>query len=307
MWTPRLSVIVSVYDQERYLPTLLSSLARQDVPVPYEVIVCDDGSSSRTADQVRRARLDIRHVWQPHDGFRVARSRNNGIRCAQGEVLVFVDGDSVLRPFLLRDHWEAHQGEASLVCGSCQNVAAPPDDLPADAAAYLGTVPDATTDTDRGDRVAWIGSTRPWMACSSGHMSLPRTPTVFFDERFQGWGSEDRDFAYRAYTAGLRVVLLERVGLVHLWQLGRAIAWNPGKGGDPESIVAALTSKLLLYRKYPGDLMAPSLDLVRYCWYDSRSDAWRVGAAPHSISTPDVLRQFETWLESRAARQGRFE
>ena len=300
--TPRLSVILAVYNQERFLPALLSSLEAQDCPVPYEVIVCDDGSTDATADRLRACRaLDIRHIWQPNRGFRVARSRNNGIRCAQGEVLVFLDGDSIVRPFFLRDHWDAHSEPGRLVCGSYQNVGLRSRGLPADAAEYLARLPDPNAGSDRSERRPWLDTDRPWMACTSGNMSVERSRVVLFDEDFNGWGSEDRDFAYRAYRSGVRVFLLERVGLVHLWQQTESVPWNPGKGGDAASVIAALTSKLRLYRKYPGEVMAPSLDLVRYCRYDERADTWRIGVVRKDVTVDAIFAEFEAWLARRNA------
>jgi hypothetical protein len=140
------------------------------------------------------------------------------------------------------------------------------------------------------------------MACTSGNMSIARDRCPPFDERFRGWGSEDRDFAYRAFAAGLRVVLLERLGLVHLWTTSEGVDWNPTKGGAPESIVSALASKLLLYRKYPGELMTPSLDLVRYCHHDPHAGTWRVGTR-RDASIGEVLDEFDAWLASREARR----
>ncbi len=294
-------MILAVHNQARYLPLLLSSLERQDCPVPFELLVCDDGSTDETAARVRACTtLDVRHLWQPNRGFRVSRSRNNGIRCAQGDLLVFCDGDSVLRPFFLRDHWEAHQAASGqLVCGCCQNVATAARDLPSNAAAYLAALPEPSSTPDCEERAAWLETGRPWMACTSGNMSIERTRALTFDERFQGWGSEDRDFAYRAHAAGLRIALLKGFGLGHVWTTSQPVEWNPTKGGDPESLVSALRSKLLLYRKYPGDLMAPSLDFVRYCRYDPGSDTWQVGGPQYDVSVADVLDQFDAWLASR--------
>ena len=47
----------------------------------------------------------LRHVWQPDEGFRLSAARNRAIREATGELIVFVDGDCLLRP----DFVEAHQ------------------------------------------------------------------------------------------------------------------------------------------------------------------------------------------------------
>jgi cellulose synthase/poly-beta-1,6-N-acetylglucosamine synthase-like glycosyltransferase len=297
----KISVIVAVYNQDRFVPGLLSSLEAQDCPVPYEVIVCDDGSSDTTRDwicaQRRLSALNLRYIWQPDGGFHLGRSRNNGIRCAQGDILVFVDGDSWLRPFFLREHWEAHHVERRLVCGGYQNVEVSEGDIQADCAFLFDRIPEAES-TDLENRIRWIGTNRPWMACTGGNQSVRRAHAVPFDEQFQGWGSEDRDFAFRLYDAGLTIHLLDRTGVVHLRLNDRAVNWNPYKGGDQRSIISALESKLHLYHKYPGKVMMPSLNLVRYWHLDEATDTWRRGPRRKDESVASILAKFETWRES---------
>lgn len=300
---PALSVIVSVYNQERFVPTLLASLDGQDCRSDYEVIICDDGSGDATRDRVLQWQVetgrDVRYIWQPDLGFRVSRSRNNGIRCAQGDVLVFVDGDSWLRPSFLRQHWDAHRVSGRLVGGGCQTVDLP-DTWSTDGATFLAAIPECQS-TDLPARREWLDTTRPWMACTSGNLSVERAHAQWFDEQFQGWGCEDRDLAYRAYCSGLRIHLLESTGLVHLRLKSQPVAWNPKKGGDHRSIVSALDSKLRLYRKYPGEVMLPSLEPVRYCRLDRASGTWTVGPFRDDASVEAILGEFEEWRRSHVA------
>jgi hypothetical protein len=73
---------------------------------------------------------------------------------------------------------------------------------------------------------------------------------------------------------------------------------NPTKGGDARSVVAALHAKLL--KKYPGELMAPSLELVRFLRYELQTDTWCVLSRQRQASARDVLAEFEAWFESHA-------
>jgi glycosyltransferase involved in cell wall biosynthesis len=115
------SVIVSVYQQAASLRRLLSCLHEQDVAVPYEVIVTDDGSApdvlTALADGAWASQMDVRYVWQPDRGFRLARARNNGIRQAQGDVIVVLDGDQIVARDFLTRHVNAHRGARCLVAG----------------------------------------------------------------------------------------------------------------------------------------------------------------------------------------------
>jgi glycosyltransferase involved in cell wall biosynthesis len=81
------SVIVPTLNEERYLPTLLASLAAQTRPVR-EVLVIDAASSDGTVAAAERAGARV-VGGGGHPGF----SRNLGATLARGEWLLFLDAD----------------------------------------------------------------------------------------------------------------------------------------------------------------------------------------------------------------------
>ena len=88
------SVIIPVYNGERYLRAALESVFGQDHK-PYEVIVVDDGSTDRTAEIIRDFE-DVLYVRQSNQGVAVA--RNKGLDIARGEFIAFLDQDDVWTP-----------------------------------------------------------------------------------------------------------------------------------------------------------------------------------------------------------------
>lgn len=86
------SVIIPVFNGERFLAEAVASVRRQAVQ-PLEIIIVDDGSTDGTPEVVRSLGHDIRSVVQPNTG--PAAARNAGIRLARGEVLAFLDADDV--------------------------------------------------------------------------------------------------------------------------------------------------------------------------------------------------------------------
>ena len=94
MTNPRVSVVVAVFNGERYLEEALRSLFAQDY-APFEVIVVDDGSADRTGD-IARSFDSARYVRQEHLGL--AAARNAGIRTSKGDFIAFLDADDVLPP-----------------------------------------------------------------------------------------------------------------------------------------------------------------------------------------------------------------
>ena len=95
---PRLSVVIPVYNVERYLGECLDSVLAQTFG-DYEVIVVDDGStdgSAAVAEEYVARDERIRLVRQENGGL--SKARNTGIDVATGEYLAFLDSDDALPP-----------------------------------------------------------------------------------------------------------------------------------------------------------------------------------------------------------------
>lgn len=91
---PLVSVIVPVYNGERYLALALKSIFEQDY-TPFEVIVIDDGSTDSGAE-IARSYQQVRYFHQPNQGVAVA--RNHGIQLSEGEFIAFLDQDDIWLP-----------------------------------------------------------------------------------------------------------------------------------------------------------------------------------------------------------------
>lgn len=84
-----LSIIIPAFNEERYLPRLLASIARQD-GLEMEVVVADAQSTDRTSDISRAAGASVCLGGLPGAG------RNRGAVTARGDQLLFLDADVVL-------------------------------------------------------------------------------------------------------------------------------------------------------------------------------------------------------------------
>lgn len=90
------SIIVPVYNTEKYLKDCLESLVKQTYD-KIEIILVDDGSTDSSGKICDKwAKIDDRiHVYhKKNEG--VSRARNYGIQRAKGEKLVFIDSDDML-------------------------------------------------------------------------------------------------------------------------------------------------------------------------------------------------------------------
>ncbi len=104
----KISVIVTTYNWPYALRAVLNALIEQKTNYPFEIIVADDGSNDETAQLIRsvksRASVPILHIWQPDEGFRAAAIRNKAILVADGDYIVFLDGDCIPRENYIASH-----------------------------------------------------------------------------------------------------------------------------------------------------------------------------------------------------------
>lgn len=99
---PEISVIVPVYNVEKYLSRCLNSLKSQTFQ-DFEVICVDDGSTDSCGEILKSfARSDHRFkvITQMNQGLSAA--RNHGLDVARGKYIYFLDSDDAVHPELFQ-------------------------------------------------------------------------------------------------------------------------------------------------------------------------------------------------------------
>lgn len=245
--TPELSVVVPAYDAEETLPTQLEALLAQRPAWPWEVLVCDNGSTDGTADLVRAwaQRMPELRLVDASARRGPSAARNIGVSQARGPRIAFCDADD-----RVADGWVAAMRRA---LDEHEFVAGP----------FEGSLLNA----DAESAVTWTAqahglTVKPFLpqfvTAGSGNMGVLR---AVFDEVggfYEGARTaEDDDFCLRVQLAGHELVFVPDV-VLHvrrrdgLWQVCRqAYAYGagekrlmhryaefvqaaPGGSGDPE-------------------------------------------------------------------------
>lgn len=107
---PRLSVVVPVYNVEKYLNQCIDSILEQTFS-DFELILVDDGSKDRSGmicDQYAEA--DARVIVIHTENRGVVTARKTGVNMAKGEYTVFVDSDDWLDQDFYRCMFDAAEG-----------------------------------------------------------------------------------------------------------------------------------------------------------------------------------------------------
>lgn len=119
----KISIIIPVYNVEKYLRECLDSILNQSFQ-DFEIICVDDGSTDRSLAILQEYKTrDDRFVilQQRHSGAGAA--RNNGIRLAEGKYIQFLDADDYFERTLLEDMFTyAEQHNADLTICSSKKV-----------------------------------------------------------------------------------------------------------------------------------------------------------------------------------------
>lgn len=91
--TPSVSVVVGVYNKERYVGECLRSVLAQTYG-DFELIVVDDCSTDRSVAEIQAIRdARVRFIPLPVNSRRPAVPRNRGVELAQGKYIAFLDAD----------------------------------------------------------------------------------------------------------------------------------------------------------------------------------------------------------------------
>lgn len=248
---PKIAVLVSSYHRPGHLQRVLASIAAQrGVEGQIEVVVTDDGSQDETEQLVRRfaahAAFPVHFTTHPHDGFQLARCRNEGVAASTAPYLLFLDGDCLIPP----DHLQLHLARSRpgyAMAGYCALL---------DEQTSRGITEEQIRAGQFRRWDTWTESWKLWKMHAKarfyesigdrlrpklfgGNIGIARADyerVNGYDESFVGWGCEDDDLRLRLRAAGIRVgSILGHTHTYHLWHPKAPSAprtWSEGANVD---------------------------------------------------------------------------
>lgn len=193
----KLSAVIISWNQLAFLKTLVDQLLNQDYPSDcYEIIVVDDGSTDGSREWLKQSNDHrVIPVLGDSDSGRAA-SRNRGIRIAQGDIVVMVDGDHTIDRNFLSVHARRHAAERCIIVGK-SDFAEQPEYTAINH--YLN---------NGGAAKLPENSRLPGRYFLTRNCSVPHDLLLqigLFDERFSTWGGEDLDLGIRLQATGVPI------------------------------------------------------------------------------------------------------
>lgn len=124
MKKPKFSIIVPVYNTEKYVKKCLDSIKSQTLK-DYEVIIVNDGSTDNSSDIISKYPYKI--INQDNQGLSMA--RNNGVKASSGDYLIFIDSDDYIEKDLLKEIDKSLSNNPDLVRYQIKEVFGDKDDV----------------------------------------------------------------------------------------------------------------------------------------------------------------------------------
>lgn len=224
------SLIIATYNWVPALQLSLESVLKQSL-MPNEIIIADDGSAGETKKLIelykKKFAVPLKYVWQPDEGYQLARIRNKAFAIATSDYIIQVDGDLILHPHFIRDHLHFSK-ENTFVSGARallneeitrnllerQQVISIPELYPHLKKKYnavrsrpLSLLNDLWQRS--GKNIHYV------LGCNMAFWKKDLLKVNGYNEAFSGWGKEDNDIAARLINAGVRLRFLKFGAIVY--------------------------------------------------------------------------------------------
>lgn len=182
-----ISVVIPHYNSPEQLARVVDAVRAQDIADEVEIIIADDGSDH--VPDVPGATV----VTQEDRGFRAAAARNLGASHARGEILAFLDDDTVPEPgYLAASTRQIKADPRAVVVGT--RLTGPERTEP----QWLIDAWRTTRHLSSPDDTSWRFIISSVLTCSRDFFER----IGGFDGSFVGYGGEDWEFGFRAWNAG---------------------------------------------------------------------------------------------------------
>lgn len=244
----RFSIIVPVYNTEKFLPECIDSvLAQRDAP-EYELILVDDGSTDASGKICDKYALEHENIHVIHtENQGICNARNTGMSAAAGEYILFLDSDDMWENRLLRtaDHLCEYATDmiSFNLCAMSEDgrnkQALQPDLLPEGESgmAYLKRLFSSSK----------VPMVYVWRTVYRREFLLENS--FLFDTMLQT--SEDFDFNMRCYRACKKIV-----GTAESLYCYRTRAGSLARTYSKKKLMSNLINKAYWYRQMPETALA---------------------------------------------------
>ena len=212
------SLIITVFNRSHLIRKALLSLQNQSVK-PDELILSDDGSTediiSEISGIVKKFDFPVKYVRQENKGFRLAKTRNNGVRNSNGDLIIFLDQDLIHTKNLI-DTFIKNSKKNEFITGVPIWLSEEKSSLITEERIIENNFLELISDSEKVyiDKHYYKNKFYYYLhklkltnkpPLRGGCCAINREDFLAingYDEKYIGWGSEDDDVGHRLYSLG---------------------------------------------------------------------------------------------------------
>lgn len=231
----KVSVVVPVYNQEKYIERCLDSILAQSMQ-EMEVILVDDGSTDSTADILSRyeqkdERIIVLHQKNQYAGA----ARNNGLRTAKGEYVIFWDSDDYFQEDALEVLYDASRKyDADICVGDATRMDLHTGTVREKCYLNWSMIPDKRTFSIEDVPQHIFNFARNYLWNRLYRRSFLEEHNLWFSELKQ---SEDVPFVMKAFVLAKKITVVDHVIVYYQFRSAGSLSGNALK--NKESVLAA--------------------------------------------------------------------
>ncbi|WP_262710004.1 glycosyltransferase family 2 protein [Pedobacter frigoris] len=211
--------MISTYNWPEALEVVLLSALNQTV-LPNEIVIADDGSGAETKALIEKyaklSQIPLHHVWQEDNGFRLAEIRNKAIAKASSDYIVQIDGDIIMHPRFIEDHVKFAKANSFVRASRIYINDEISEEMLASKKYKISAFSKGITNVFSALRMPFL-----WKhfendykikgyelyeihGCNMAYWRKDAIKVNGYNESFNGWGPEDKEFIARLLNTGLQ-------------------------------------------------------------------------------------------------------
>jgi len=251
------SIIIPIYNNEIIWETLHTISFLEYPKSAFELIIIDDGSDVKYKLKTQyfiskyKGIFQIKYffIWDKNWKMRVNLARNKWVKESKYEQLIFIDGDSLLPPYILKNYNDflKHKDEKNIIVGESIWY------------NYLKVEPIKTSFILKWDFEKYLRNPKYrdfrrlwyykefWHVFLGGNFSISKKQFYdiwFWDENILSWWEDDIEYAFRAVKKEYTFFLIKRIEIYNV---------NDWERMSRERFFSTLKNQCYILKKYNFD------------------------------------------------------
>jgi glycosyltransferase involved in cell wall biosynthesis len=233
----------------------------------FEVIVVDDGSSDNTKDYIKgiNENYELRYVYLERcENSCRSRARNYGIKMAEGQIIIFIDADIIVKKDYLKEVERCYSMDKNIMLVGLRVML--PQNVPFEMVQNGSVFEKYSFDCERYElhefrcdilnELSYNASAiqAPFLYGQSCNLIAPKSwldEVNGFDEDFKAWGLEDIELCYRLWKIGLKFIINSKLDVLHQFH------WVEEKVVEESKIAGVVENTRLFLLKHQNTFNLP--------------------------------------------------